>query len=55
MMAFEYFKYHSLANYTLPNNDALFYGKNGELLHESMSLYRFFKDNGYIIGFFSDE
>ena len=55
MMAFEYFKFHSLANFTLANNNGLFYGENGQLLHESSYLLRYFKDNGYIVGLFSDE
>ena len=54
-MAFEYFKFHSLANFTLANNNGLFYGENGQLLHESSYLLRHFKDNGYIVGLFSDE
>lgn len=55
MKAFEFFRYHSVAPYTSPNINAIFYGTSGDLIDEKSYSFRTFKENGYIIGSFADE
>ena len=55
MNAYEYFRLHSKASNTAPNINALFYGTSQQLQDEKEYVFRYFKDNGYIIGSFSDE
>ena len=55
MNAYEYFRVHSKVTYTAPNINSIFYGMPKHLLNEKEYVFNHFKENGYIIGSFSDE
>ena len=47
--------YHSIYYNTGLNNNGLYYGSSHNLPNESSFVFRHFKDNGYVIGAFTDE
>ena len=47
--------YHNLYYNTGRNNFGLYFGSSHSLLNYSSFIFKFFKDNGYIIGTYSEE